>query len=819
MKNKKRRGVFIYAVMPIVYLFFSLLVTYLVCANGFYPQGSDCMYYLYRGDLMYQSISEGKFFLAFNPDWYNGVVLWNSPSIGMDYILAFCQFLAGGNVEDGYLIFVFLLYYLSALIWLGAGVRNRRMISGIFFGFLWLLMPSNLYVLFVEGGLARGVILALLPAYVDRLYYAIHNLKPSHVFQIGIFTACLMLLHVGMTMLVLIAGLLFVLLTRGEKKEGQSGLAIVGACITGILLSGFSLIPFLSGGAAKSDYSEVRDQFFQALSVTFHPFLRMKNQNSTIYFPVVLLVILLIGAFFSAKHSRKIFLLAGALLFCTSKLAGKIFSYVPGGDYLWMIWLMPVCVCLIFFALMKWEQLKLGFRLAFLILLCADIMPSLSMIYGNHTFIYATQRHQEMADATLLSRAKEITQQRLLVLDDSLESVGMYLAADWEGRTSLANGYRWREADTSQNISFLELACQTGRFAYLFDRSVELGCDTILMNEAQIDPSVCSVEEMDDHAKKLGYELVETNRFYRLYHMDRKGQWGVKSKYKGIAIGTKSGNVSIDFPSLLESDQTNLNEYRFEDLKQYELILLVDFTYDDKAKAEELIKKLSDNGNRIVILADGIPESRQSGSQSFLGVTCNKISFTNGFPELDTKNGLLDTDLFPIGSENWNTVYVDGLDEVWGSVDDNDVILDFMGTKYNDSIVFIGLNLTFFYSLTEDAGVGQLLEEAYRTEMKELPRRNLYPIEISYEGKDIIIHSDYDDINTTLAYLDLFSGEQDLTEKNHCLYVNSGDTVIHLNLVYWKRGIVISVLGLAWMIVLYFWVRFLRVVDKQTTNV
>ena len=58
-----------------------------------------------------------------------------------------------------------------------------------------------------------------------------------------------------------------------------------------------------------------------------------------------------------------------------------------------------------------------------------------------------------------------------------------------------------------------------------------------------------------------------------------------------------------------------------------------------------------------------------------MGVTCNQISFSNGYPEMDTIDGLLNTDLFPPDYTEWNTVYLEGLDDVWGTVYDDAVKL------------------------------------------------------------------------------------------------------------------------------------------------
>ena len=198
------------------------------------------------------------------------------------------------------------------------------------------------------------------------------------------------------------------------------------------------------------------------------------------------------------------------------------------------------------------------------------------------------------------------------------------------------------------------------------------------------------VEEMDEAASRVGYRLVDYNDGYRFYKLDVDGNWGTVTKYRAIGIGTAAPGISRQFPIVEETERTNLNEFTFEELSAYDLIYLAGFTYDDKAAAEKLITDLSESGVHIVIAADGIPDDRGSQNQSFLGVICNAVSFSQGYPDLKTIDGILETDLFPDGYREWSTVYVDGLDDVWGTVNDVEWDLPFYGTVKNDNIVVIG---------------------------------------------------------------------------------------------------------------------------------
>ena len=179
----------------------------------------------------------------------------------------------------------------------------------------------------------------------------------------------------------------------------------------------------------------------------------------------------------------------------------------------------------------------------------------------------------------------------------------------------------------------------------------------------------------------------------------------------------------MQFPAVETADSPNLNDYTYEELAEYKEVFLNGFTYDDKETAEDIVLRLSRAGVKVIIYADGIPQDKRTHSQNFLGVTCSSITFHNGYPDMDTRIGTIYPDMFPQGHTTWNTVYLDGLDTVWGTFYDNGLNLDFYGTVKNDNIIMTGLNLTYFYSLTDDVSVGQLLSNMSGISSEELPDR------------------------------------------------------------------------------------------------
>ena len=181
-------------------------------------------------------------------------------------------------------------------------------------------------------------------------------------------------------------------------------------------------------------------------------------------------------------------------------------------------------------------------------------------------------------------------------------------------------------------------------------------------------------------------------------------------------------------------------------------------------------------------MADGIPADEHTGDTSFLGVSCQPITFHGGFPELTTNLGQLSCALFPSGHELWQTVYVNGLEDVWGSIDEEGRTLPFMGTTCGGNVVFVGLNLTYFEAVTADPGAAALLAEALDLDPGELPSRELVPIQVSWSARELAVESPEDGVSTTLAWQDVFVPEDGATlaHRNNLLIVDAGETCVRL---------------------------------------
>lgn len=785
-----------YILVPILYGLLAVAVAMLVCWSGQYPLGSDTMTHIYRGDMVYNAIKGGNIFPLYDSMWYNGVeVLGYCAPIPL-YFMAFCQAAAGGSPIDGYLIFVGFIFFVGAMVWMFIGIRKNRMLLCSFVGILWFFMPHNLYVLFFEGNLARALCVVILPLFISYIYDYISGGGLRNLVKLMIAYALMVLCDseyvVMVTISVVVFSVIYGIICRKLKRqlEAFAGMA-ASFMVTGI----WSVAHIMSGAGAGN--AETMHKYFQSILKSLNPVERYTSLNQFYYFGLAVFLLAVFGILFSKKKSMPGFWTAIIILLGTTSSAYAILSVIPGGGSLVMCQYISIALCLALYGFVMWDSLKKYMQLIICVLLVLDAVPSLNLVYGNLNGVPVEERFDEQNETTLIAKAKEISQQRIALLDGSeLEAVGNYMVTNYENGRAASFGSDWASAVTQTNLAQLNRALSGGFYDYLFDRCLDLGNDTVLIKLSQLDTSASSIAKLDDAAENVGYEIAGSNEFYRLYHIDMEGNWGTITKYPAIGIGTGASVISMAFPAVQEMSSPNLNDYTFEELSQYEMIYLSGFTYNDRESAENLIVRLSEAGVRIVILADGIPESRDSHAKEFLDVICNNVKFSNGYPFLDTKVGVLDCGFFPQGNEEWDTVYVSGLDEVWGAVQEDEKNLDFYGTVKNENIIVVGLNLTYYYAITEDAGVGRLLEDITDMAAGETPDRHLVPITVSYGNNSITIISQKDGVNTSLAYHKMFSSSRDISEENNLLYVNSGTTEIKVKYRYFYPGLIVTILGI-----------------------
>lgn len=796
MENRKKSYNLI-LLMPVLFALAAYGIALTVGNSGIYPSGKDTLGHLYQGDVLYRAVQNGDYWPAFDFLWYNGMEMMRYCAPVPVYLLAGCQYI-GGSSMGGFLVFVMFVCFAGAVSWLYVGLKLERPYLGAFLGILWFFMPNNLRTLFYEGDLPKSLCIAILPLFAYWIYDYLKSGRWHLLPRISLCFTWFVLCHSGYAGMVLIAFTLFFMVNMVIYHQWRRQANACFAAVLGYLLAGFWLIPSLTGRTVSSDSLERLADFFQNVFLSVDPAARMHRGSVDAYFGLAAALLAVFGIFLSKKKSMSGFWTGIIILVLSSETCYLVLKILPGGEYFQMLRFISIGLCMILFGFLAWDTLKRGWIVLFLTLLVVDVIPSLPLVLGNRSGAAPEERMAYYSDAALIGAAKEMTEQRMALLDESsLGSMSAYLMTGYGKPVASSYGAAEQAAATVTNFKQIDRALEEGNYLYLFDRCMELGNDTVVIQLDFIsNPRKHPVRELDMAAERVGYELMDFNENYRFYKLAEEGTWGTVTEYRAVGIGYDAPGISRQFPMVEETESRNLNDYTFEELQKYDLIYLAGFTYDDKSYAEKLIMDLSEAGVRIVIAADGIPDDRGSREQSFLGAVCNDVSFSQGYPELDTVDGILDTNLFPDGHREWSTVYMNGLKEVWGNVRDENLELPFFGTVKNDNIVMVGLNLTYYYSLTQDEGVGKLLSRAMDLSPEELPKREIIPYTVQYQEKGITLTAEADELNTGLAWHDSFSANREIYGKNHLTYIRSGTTVISFTHPYWKEGAAVSLAGL-----------------------
>lgn len=809
---KKKAGMI---AVILLYAAAAVLITYLIMTSGNYPAGTDTAGYLYKGNMLYDAIRKGDLYPLYDSLWFNGAQTMRYQAPLPIYFLAFCQWIAGGNDLDGYLVFVAFVFYLGALVWLYIGYRSNRPGLGAFLGILWFFMPNNLYVLFGEGDLPQAFALIWMLLWLHWIsVYLLEDDWGALVKTVPVFTV-IVLSGTGLAVMMSAAMMIFLLIYRLLYHRKGKCFPVVGGMLLAFLITGIWLYASL-WGRGNTGSSEVMRGMFQDAWISLNPLRRLKQGNVDFYFGLSSFMVAVFGILCSKRKSMAGFWTALILFAGTTTSVYAVLEKLSAGHSLWMLSFISIALGMILYSFMKWTSLKRGFVILCCVLLVADCVPSFSLIYRGKGTVSANERMRRTADACLITEARKVTTQRAAILDGgSLGAVAPYLLNGYnEKQVKGTFGIGNASAVTAVNIAELEEAAKNGYYLYLFDRALELGNDTVLIQLEELKKGEEDITKASAAAAKLGYQLTAQNDSYLLFHMDTYTSFGTICKYDGIAIGDTAASLTYGNPDIAKGDSVSLDDYTFRELSEYHVIYLSGFTYTDREKAESLVKKLGDTGVKVVISGDGIPEDSGTKERSFLGVSCQDIYFQNGYPVLYTSEGELDTALFDRSVSRWKTVYLNGLEKVDGYLFDSGRRLDFSGSVYNDNIVFVGLNLSYHCFLTQDENVGEYLQQLIGENLNELPDRTIVPLKITYGRNEIRITSDNDNVNTSLAYHDMFSCRQKVSREHNLLVVRRGTTVIRMKYPYLGQGALLTLAGLVGYILLIWWLKYRKERNK-----
>lgn len=836
----KKKHILALVFLPVFCILTAFIMTILY-QNGNYPTGSDTFAHLYKAQVLYEHIKSGDFWPLFDPDWYNGVQMMRFWAPLPVYTIALCIAIGKGSVFNGYIIFAGVVFLAGAFSWLYIGIRKNRVFFCGIIGILWFFIPNNLFAFFSEGNLPRSLSMVFLPLLFYNIYEYLFtedkniiksddsgkigcndNLRWKNFLGIIVIFSLITLCHSGYAGMIALSVLLFLLIARIARVDRHRARKIVLAILLGYVLTGIWLLPSLVGGITSMDSSEVMKGFFQNFFISINPLIRLNDLTGYFYIGLSTVIIAIFGILVAKKQAKLGFITAFIIMICTSNTMYQVIVALPGSQFLWMLRFISIAIAMILYSLVQWKTLKKPYQCLVVALIILDIIPSLGF-FKVDTPTTPKARLEETEKADLMDVARKITTQRIALIDGSTTgSMGEYILTRGTGNEkSIAQVYGagYQSAATAQNIILLNKAAECGGYTYLFNRSMTMGADSVLIKINFLENKSKDIKVLNKAAEGMNYSEVKRNKDFILFHLNTKYKtFGTKSKYSGIIIGRNAAASCIYDPDMLEGSSENLSDYSYDYLKKFKLVYLAAFKYDDQKKAEEKIVKLADNGVHVVIIGEGIPADKSTRTGKFLGVTAHNITFENGYPLLYINKKTYDLMLFPRDEAKWSTTYFTGLEEKTGYLYDDNAKIYFMGHSRNSNITFIGLNLPYHYMKTRDEDTLDILTGAYGDCLNPAPVTKIVPISVTYGNKSITISSPKSDVNTGIAYQDIYrdaSGNESssvdgsasgngstfengsLSQSFNLLVTGQGKTVVSLHYPMLVQGILMSLLAFA----------------------
>ncbi|MCD2346187.1 6-pyruvoyl-tetrahydropterin synthase-related protein [Clostridium guangxiense] len=780
----------------LVLIFGAVILSIYLGKHWGYPWGLDTYGHIFKADILYQNIKKGNLYPLFTEYWYNGIQPFRYWAPFSYYVLAMFQFVSSGDPIKAYIIFIGAVFFIGGLGWLLWGIKSKRIFIALIIGIMWFFLPENLRVLFFEGNIPRVVITALIPYLFFFLWEFVEHEKKSAIIPMTIFMILIIMSHLMVGAMLGITTFIFLAIYSVVLKKFLKSSQIIIAMLLAFVICGIWIYPALKGGLVSMDSgatSEVMKSLSTPFTTSLNPFIRLGSSGRLgyFYYGLSIIIVSVLGIILSSKKSLPGFITVIIVFLGTTTAFIPVLIKLPLNQLLWMMRFTPIAYGIFMLSLLNWTKCKKRFMAIFLMIIIAD--SSLSFRFS----LYPEGKNSNVE--TIMDEAKRITNQRIALLDSSLfESYPSFYIIGSGKKVSYSYGWAWQGASTAKNIVLLNTALENGYYNYMFDRSIELGCDTVIVRKNSLKKGKRSFNKINSAAELSKFKLdMETGDAY-IFHRDTPKNFGVITNYSGLCIGRSAEQIPLQYPSFEIGKSQNIEDYTIDELRKYKVIYLSDFSYNDRKKAEEMLSKLSSMGVKIIIDMNKIPADAVTKSMTFMGITAQPISFDKKMPDLFFNGQKYISVNFDEKYKNWNTVYLQDLPKVEGIAWIKNKKLTFVGEGVGDNknITYVGFNLMFHAMQDDDAGAISIMNSILGNSSSVLPERKIVPISVKYNNNSFSINSPKDNVNTTIAYLDSYNSTRKISDKQNLLNIEKGQANIKVTYPYLTDGIVVSLIGL-----------------------
>lgn len=781
--KKSKKAIFI--VSLIILIIAGLITVININKPGEYPWGSNTFGHLYKGNILYDAFKEGNLFINFNSNWYNGVQTFRYGEPIVYYLLAIIN-LVTGDILKSFNVFLLINFIGGGLGFLCWGYYKDRQKLGLFLGILWFFAPNNLRVLFSEGNLPLALINAMLPTLILLFYKAQKENKKLNYLSLALIVLIMSLTQVTVTIMIVGAMIIYSLIKSVQNRKIHKSVILSGISLLGIFCSSFWTIPLITSGALKNnpiETAQLLDVKSSYLSQSLNPFLRFSNIE-LFYVGMSFIIVSVLGWLFTyKKKGEKTLFVAGiAIILCTDKFLIPVIKEIPFNNFIIISNITSLALVMIFIALLFWSGLRKSVLIVMCFFLSLDCMLSFEGLGHNREFPKELKSSIDMSS--------DLATQRIGVLDAAEYGAfpSYYISYCKSNTKKQMFGWAWKGAETSSNIVAINTALEGNFFTTMFDRSLELGTDTLIIKKSFIkDENLLELS-----ANEVGYvkKYEDDNSIIYKYPFDEG--FGTIPQYEGLAIGAYANNIIYNFPKFNVGTSDYIDDYKIEELQGYKAIFLTGFKYKNKSEAKRIIEELSRNGIKVVIDVTGMKE------EEFMGITPKAINLKGDYGDFYYKNERYNISKFPNENEIFRCNYLSGgeekQEESYTQIDSQ--VLNYI-RQYNDNVSFIGLNIPYYATLTKDKTAIKVLEDAFTIKAGLPPDREVVRVSIDVENDKIIkISSDKPNVVTSLAAIDTFKSNSGTYERyDNLVKINDKEVVIEIGFPNMLPGIFISIIS------------------------
>ena len=721
--SRTRGGAAILALATVLALL-AVAAFWRLVAGDHFPASEDAAGHVYKSTVLIESLQRGQGVPVVFPGWYAGseafrywphlpyvllaLPLWLDPA---DPGLAVLVLIGAGLIAAG----AGMLLWRRALGW-------PLTVLGVV---LAALLADPLRVAFAEGNLPRVVAHAFfLPELAAAIAVARadrwHSWRPRAAALVAI-AAVTVLCH---AMMAAAAGAAIMLVLGIGWLAGRWSLprtiAVGGLIGLGTALSGWWLVPSLSGGIAGTSSEAVLrgllhyglDRGFAAFAATDLP----SSAGRASFYVGLALVLAAVAAVvhLGRRGSGWPFLAAGALLVAaTLDPFALLYLRLPFANLLWPIRLQSLGQVLLLLGVLHaaadvFRPVSTGATAALgrarlaryarpaaaglLGLIALDSAASLSLVSAQAV---------PMAEIAVGRQLDAASGWREATLDQS--RLGSPPTLLWRDREQL---YGWGIQGARNLVELVDLneAIERGQPPSVLSQLDWWGVDDAILDRS--DPV------LEAALAAHGFRLRSDDGGLRHWARDGAPRALLLDPAAILGVGRNARVWTARFPQVLRPASEFVDDLTLDELRRYPTVVLAGPRWHDRARAEALIRDYAGGGGRVVVELADTPVERADRTNRFLGARAERIAYPAGGVSVQTDQGATALAPFDPAEGPWLATRYAGAIRTIGTVllPDGSAAVVLASAGDSDRIVFVGLNLAYHGRLTADLGADALME-------------------------------------------------------------------------------------------------------------